>query len=202
MRYIIFLGHSPPSWVLYSPPIDGTLLNKRIVEVGDYVERDEELATIETDKVICLPVTTRSVFYFILNLLPAHAHRVSARSISPSTLQRLARSRSFLQMRRTPLLLVRISSGWRPAGPLPRNPKKKRSLSKPKKKPKQKPTLLLPHPRHNRSKKKRLLLLHQSRSQLFRSPPHPNQSPPRPHSLPLETGKSAEYCFPCCPPPL
>ncbi|KAK2812133.1 2-oxoglutarate dehydrogenase complex E2 component [Emmonsiellopsis sp. PD_5] len=36
---------------LYIPSIDRSNFAKRITEVGDYVERDEELATIETDKI-------------------------------------------------------------------------------------------------------------------------------------------------------
>ncbi len=71
-------------------------------QIGDFVEQDEEIATIETDKVglVYYPIST---FKF---------DRLFCRSMSQSMLRRLERSKNFLPMKRIPLLLVKIWSAW------------------------------------------------------------------------------------------
>lgn len=68
--------------------------------IGDYVELDEEIATIETDKVCIKP---RRIIR-----CARRADNCLARSTSPSMPPRLVRSRSFWSTRRIPLQSVKI----------------------------------------------------------------------------------------------
>jgi hypothetical protein len=95
--------------------------------IGDYVEQDEEIATIETDKAR----SARPVSCQYANVPSLH------RSMSPSMRRKLVLSRNFLLVRKTPLLSDKTSSSWssavlRPAAKKrqtrePRNPSRKRS---------------------------------------------------------------------------
>ena len=62
------------------------------VEIGDYVEQDEEIATIETDKV-------RAVFTMPISFVATNSINVS-RLMSPSTRPKQARSKNSSQTRK------------------------------------------------------------------------------------------------------
>jgi len=75
----------------------------RLVEVGDFVKRDEEIATIETDKVgVCYEWAFLKVLWLMFFF----------RSTSPSTPQSPAQSLSYLLRRRTLSPSARTSSSW------------------------------------------------------------------------------------------
>jgi hypothetical protein len=74
-------------------------------QIGDYVEQDEEIATIETDKVKSAQVEAFRI--------PRKASNNSLyRLMSQSMLQRLASSKSFSPTKRIRLRLGRIWSVW------------------------------------------------------------------------------------------
>lgn len=174
-------------------------------QIGEFVEQDEEIATIETDKVRqpsfcpalaapfpilplkpCLPLPT-SVFDRTFDRQADHPSL--CRSMLLSTPPKLARSRSSWSMRRTLSPLARTSSGWSLEAPLPRAPASPRPRSphrsSPRKSPRSRRRSPSPSQRRRPSKKTR-----NPRSPLLpprrRKPPHPQNRPRRPRMrLPL-----------------
>lgn len=157
--------------------------NPAFIEVGDFVERDEEIATIETDKV--RPSHLISTLYFLANVWSYY------RSMSRSTPQSPALSRNSSSTKKTPLPWDKISSSLnlepeaaprarkhqrnpQRRSPLPRKLRRRRPQS-------QKPQ---PSPRRSQSKNKNSLP----------SPPLPSHRNLSPLSLPRpEPVKSVAY---------
>lgn len=94
---------------------EGTL-KQWLKQEGDHVEADEEVATIETDKVSDAILASRENRHKRSSLLQDKSSLTDLtllskfRSTSPSTHRKLVRSKSTWQQRRTPSLSVKTCS--------------------------------------------------------------------------------------------
>lgn len=165
-------------------------------QIGDYVEQDEEIATIETDKV--------SSSSFAAPALPGkHSDNASCRSMSQSMHPKLVLSRSSSRMKRILLQLDKIWSEWSLEENLPQERRRREALSPRSQLLKSSQHLQIPSQRRRNQRRNQVLHLHRRRSQSQRRSHHPRRSPsPRlSRSQPVlhllsETGKRDAYVYP------
>jgi hypothetical protein len=91
-------------WRYQVPPMGESITEGTVVtflkNVGDYVEIDEPVLQIETDKVVSTPFERMS-WPLARNVLFRHKSTVARRSLSTCHLHKLARSQGFLPRRMT-----------------------------------------------------------------------------------------------------